>query len=199
MDSFLTLASSSFAEIKILGSRFLGYAEPVRTEDDFTALLLRLRKEHHSATHHCSAWRLGVDGTVFHYSDDGEPTGTAGKRILGSIDKFGVTDVGVVVVRYYGGVKLGTGGLARAYAASADEALQQAEIVERLLFDEWMVDFDYDSVQQVHHALDLHGAEVLNREYGQAVRYHIRIRQGKSQDCERSIGELTHQRAVVHR
>ncbi len=193
-DQYATLASPAFAEIKILGSRFLAYAEPAPQEDAATGLLQRLRKEHHAATHHCNAWRIG---SSFHYSDDGEPTGTAGKRILGAIDRKGLVDTAVVVVRYYGGVKLGTGGLARAYAEAADAALDSAEIAHRFHTTELSLEFAYDLVQQVHHGLDRMEAEVLARDYADSVRYRIRLHRSREEPCRILLEELTQNRILI--
>lgn len=175
-DSYRTIAGRGETEIKIVGSRFLSYAIPCPSSEAFADFLDALRKEHYNATHHCSAWRIGYDGTEFRYSDDGEPSGTAGKRILGSIDRMELTDVGIVVVRYFGGTKLGVGGLARAYTDSADAVLAICKIEERFHQEMMTLTFPYDVTSQVHHVIDMHGAEVLDREYIEQSRYTVRVR-----------------------
>ncbi len=112
-------------------SRFLSYAYPITNEEEANAFLDSLRQDHPKATHHCYALRLGTDGQLFRANDDGEPTGSAGRPILGQIDSFELTDVLVVVVRYYGGVKLGVSGLIKAYKSSAHQVLQHAHIVRK--------------------------------------------------------------------
>ncbi|MBN1449276.1 MAG: YigZ family protein [Bacteroidetes bacterium] len=180
-DSYRTIAAAAETEIKILGSRFLSYAKPVPSGDAFLSFLGELRTMHHSATHHCFAWRMGMDREDFRYSDDGEPSGTAGKRILGSIDREGLTDVGIVVVRYFGGTKLGVGGLARAYSDAADAVLAACRIEERFITDDLAIVFPYDMTSQVHHVIELHDVEVLEREYLDDTRYTVRIRLSKKE------------------
>lgn len=175
-DSFQTIAEREVTEIKITGSRFLSYAIPCGDAEAFSAALETLRKEHYNATHHCFAWRFGYDGTEFRYSDDGEPSGTAGKRILGAIDRLGLTDLGIVVVRYFGGTKLGVGGLARAYTDAADAVLERCAVERRYLTDILHITFPYDVTSQVHHVLEQHGVEVLDRAYLDDTRYTIRLR-----------------------
>ncbi|MFZ1731295.1 MAG: YigZ family protein [Bacteroidota bacterium] len=175
-DSYRTIAAREETEIKIVGSRFLSYAIPCLSTETFTDFIETLRKEHYNATHHCFGWRIGYDGTEFRYSDDGEPSGTAGKRILGSIDRLELTDVGIVVVRYFGGTKLGVGGLARAYTDAADAILANCTIEQRFHTDTLLLTFPYDVTSQVHHVIDMHGAEVLNREYLEQSRYTVRVR-----------------------
>jgi uncharacterized YigZ family protein len=176
MDSYLTIAKHEETEIKIVGSRFLSYAIPCQSADTFNEFIDALRKQHYNATHHCFAWRIGYDGTEFRYSDDGEPSGTAGKRILGSIDRVGLTDVGIVVVRYFGGTKLGVGGLARAYTEAADAVLAVSSVDRRFHTETLSITFPYDITSQVHHVFEMHGAEVLDREYLQQSRYTVRVR-----------------------
>lgn len=186
-DSFLTVAGREDTEIKITGSRFLSYAIPCGDADSFAAALDALRREHYNATHHCFAWRIGYDGTEFRYSDDGEPSGTAGKRILGAIDRLDLTDVGIVVVRYFGGTKLGVGGLARAYTYAADAVLARCVIERRYLTDTLLLAFPYDVTSQVHHVLELHGVDILDRAYLDDTQYTIRVRRSL---CARVIEDL---------
>ena len=127
-DQYRTLRRAVLAEPpKTKGSRFIGEAFPARTEEQAQAHLDAVRKREHAATHHCWAWRLTPDGSLFRYSDDGEPNGSAGAPIHRQIEGHGLTDVVVVVTRYYGGTKLGTGGLVRAYGDAAADALALAE------------------------------------------------------------------------
>ncbi|MCB0529283.1 MAG: YigZ family protein [Saprospiraceae bacterium] len=142
-DAFRTIAAPSTGEFKDRGSKFIAYAWPVREEAEALAHLEALRKEHFKARHHCYAWRLGPDGTRFRANDDGEPGGTAGRPILGQIDAFGLTDVAIVVVRYFGGTLLGTSGLINAYREAAAEALRHAEVEEKIIQDVFAFDFDY--------------------------------------------------------
>jgi len=180
-DSYRTIASREQTEIKIQGSRFLSYAVPVSAGDEFLAFLETLKKEQYNATHHCFAWRIGFDGEDFRYSDDGEPSGTAGKRILGSIDREELTDTGIVVVRYFGGTKLGVGGLARAYSDAADAVLALCRIETRHVTEDLSVVFPYDMTSQVHHVIEMHDVDVLDRHYLEDSRYDLRVRLSKKQ------------------
>ncbi|MFZ4633486.1 MAG: IMPACT family protein [Saprospiraceae bacterium] len=152
-DAFHTIDAPAEGEFKDRGSRFIGYAYPVRNEDEALAHLEVLRKEHFKARHHCFAWRMGVDGNRFRANDDGEPSGTAGRPILGQIDTLGLTDVVVVVVRYFGGVLLGASGLIHAYREAANEALRAATVVEKVIQDTFWIDFDYALMPDVMNAL----------------------------------------------
>ena len=157
-DNYFTLKSATFGEFKEKASRFLCYAYPVADEQEIHKALEALRKEHYNATHVCYAYRLGTSGLLFRANDDGEPSSTAGKPILGQIDSFGLTNVLVAVVRYYGGTKLGTGGLKAAYKYGAKVALEAGEKIEKLV--EELIDIQYpysemNSVMKLLRTLDL--------------------------------------------
>ena len=129
--TYKTIASTTQAEFKDKGSRFIAFAYPVQTLEEVKQYVSILREEHHKARHWCYAYRLGVDGTQFRANDDGEPAGSAGRPILGQIDSAGLTDVLVIVVRYFGGTLLGVPGLIHAYKTAAAEALTVAEVIEK--------------------------------------------------------------------
>jgi uncharacterized YigZ family protein len=128
-DHFFTIERVSIAEFKDRGSRFIAYANPLADAIAFRKWLQQLRKEHPKAVHHCYAYRFGTAGDQFRTSDDGEPSGTAGKPILGQIDSKNITDTGIVVVRYFGGSLLGVPGLINAYKTAASLALQTVPII----------------------------------------------------------------------
>ncbi len=129
-DSYRTVAAPAEAACRERSSKFLSWIYPVRTEEEIRERLDALRKRYYDATHHCYAWRLGPRGEAFRANDDGEPSGTAGKPILGQLLSNDITDCLVVVVRYFGGTKLGVPGLIAAYRESGAEAIAAAEIVE---------------------------------------------------------------------
>lgn len=129
--TYKTIASTTQAEFKDKGSRFIAFAYPIQTLEEVKQYVSILREEHHKARHWCYAYRLGVDGTQFRANDDGEPAGSAGRPILGQIDSAGLTDVLVIVVRYFGGTLLGVPGLIHAYKTAAAEALTVAEVIEK--------------------------------------------------------------------
>ena len=138
-----TIAQISTAEFKDRGSKFIAYAFPVETADDFKKQLQLLKKEHPKAVHHCFAYRIGTDGNNFRSSDDGEPSGTAGKPILGQIDSKGLTDVAVIVVRYWGGTLLGVPGLINAYKMAASMAFQVTPVIQKQVELKYSIEFDY--------------------------------------------------------
>jgi uncharacterized YigZ family protein len=148
-DFYTTIEKPSNAEYKDRGSKFLAFAFPLATVEDFKTALQNLKKEHPKAVHHCFAYRIGTDGNNFRSSDDGEPSGTAGKPILGQIDSKGLTDVAVVVVRYWGGTMLGVPGLINAYKMSAAFALQITPVVEKQLEVVYSIEFDYTRMNEV--------------------------------------------------
>jgi len=140
---YYTIEQTALAEFKDRGSRFLAYAFPMQITDDFKKQLQTLKKEHPKAAHHCFAYRIGLDGNTFRVSDDGEPSGSAGRPILGQIDSKNITNAGVVVVRYFGGTFLGVPGLINAYKTATVLALQLVPIVRKPVLISYRLQFDY--------------------------------------------------------
>jgi len=149
MESYFTIEKTATAEFKDRGSKFLAYAWPVKTADQVKDCLQEVKKEHPKATHHCFAYRLGTDGLKFRSSDDGEPSGTAGKPILGQIDSKQLTDTLVVVVRYFGGTLLGAPGLINAYKMSAAMVLQLIPAIQKNVEVKYQLTFDYTILNEV--------------------------------------------------
>lgn len=164
-DTFKSIRGPSSAETKVKGSRFLAEALPVTSEDDAEAAIAEIRRQTYDATHHCSAYRLGPIANVFRYNDDGEPSGTAGAPILRQIEACNLTNVLVVVTRYFGGTKLGTGGLARAYGEAAERALAAANFVTHVMFERVNVSFRYDDTAAAMHTIDRFDACVVDSRY----------------------------------
>jgi len=148
-DTFKTIEKPSEGLFKDKGSRFISYAFPVNSEEEIRDIVLSIKKEHHSARHHCYAWRLGAKKLLSRGNDDGEPSSTAGKPILGQIQSFDLTNILIVVVRYFGGTLLGVSGLINAYRNAALDAINQAEIVEQLVEKWFLIDFDYNVMNDV--------------------------------------------------
>lgn len=148
-DTFLTLAEDSQGLYKEKGSRFLSFAMPVSSTEDVKAKLQVLKKNYYDARHICYAYVLGKNKTIFRSNDDGEPSGTAGKPILGQINSKDLTNVLVVVVRYFGGILLGTGGLVIAYREAAADAIQNNKIVSRLVESNIAIQFSYERMNDV--------------------------------------------------
>jgi len=148
-DTFKTISKPSEGLFKDKGSKFISFAFPVNSEDEIRNIVQLIRKEHHSARHHCYAWRLGYDKLLFRANDDGEPSSTAGKPILGQIQSFDLTNILIVVVRYFGGTLLGVSGLINAYRNAASDAIIQAEIIEKLVEKQLFVEFEYAALNEV--------------------------------------------------
>ncbi len=148
-DTYNSIAAQSEGLFKDNGSRFLAFAYPVESEAEVKEIVQRLKKEYHDARHHCYAYRLGLDGEPWRANDDGEPSGSAGRPILGQIDSAGLSDILVVVVRYFGGIKLGIPGLIRAYKTSTADALASARVVEKVAGRWYTLHFPYDSLPAV--------------------------------------------------
>ena len=175
-ESYRTLAGEFRHEIeKVKGSRFLAAVAPTRNEDEAQELVSRQRKEFHDARHHCSAWRFGRTGQEFRYSDDGEPSGSAGKPILQAIDGRELCDVTVVVTRYFGGTKLGVGGLVRAYGGAAAEALDRAEIIVVTLKRRFRLKYSYECSGPIQGLLNEFEFDPTRAEYGAEVELELEI------------------------
>lgn len=148
-DTYKTIAAASDGLFKDKGSKFIAFAFPVTTEDQIKEIIQTIKKEHYSARHHCYAWRLGHEKLLFRANDDGEPSSTAGKPILGQIQSFDLTNILIVVVRYFGGTLLGVSGLINAYRNAAFDVINQAEIVEKLVEKNLLIEFDYGVMNDV--------------------------------------------------
>lgn len=146
---YTTIEKAGTAEFRDRGSRFIGYAFPVNSVEQFKKELEQIKKEHSKATHHCFAYRIGLDGNSFRVNDDGEPSGSAGKPILGQIDSKELVNVGVVVVRYFGGTMLGVPGLINAYKTTATVVLQTLPFVQKAIERTYQLQFDYTMINEV--------------------------------------------------
>lgn len=149
-DTYKTLAEPSEETLlKEKNSKFFGYAFPIENEEDVKEILENLRKNNNGAVHFCYAYQLGTEKIAFRANDDGEPSNSAGMPIYGQIQSFGITNVLIVVVRYYGGIKLGVGGLISAYRTSAQMSLEASEIIEKTIDVYYIVSFDYKNMNKV--------------------------------------------------
>ena len=166
-DSFLTIQKDSEGLYKEKGSKFFGYAFPVSDEMEIKKIITQLKKEHHSARHWCYAFRLGADKKLFRANDDGEPSGTAGKPILNQIISADLTNVLIVVVRYFGGTLLGTSGLITAYKSAAAEALSNSVIVTKYISEICKVNFATEVTNEVMRRLKEFDAEIINHTFNE--------------------------------
>ncbi|PWE00164.1 IMPACT family protein [Marinilabilia rubra] len=178
-DSYKTIKYPVEGLFKEKGSKFLAFAWPVQNEDEINEHVEAIKKKYHDARHHCFAWELGIDGMNFRMNDDGEPSGTAGKPILGQIHSHEVTNVLVVVVRYFGGVKLGTGGLIQAYKAATADALSKAEILECTIDKSFSIRFAYDMMNPVMRVVDEEGLGVKDQLFEADCRLTLSVRESK--------------------
>ncbi len=181
-DTYKSISAPSEGLFKDLGSRFLSLAFPVETEDEVKALVDALKKKYHDARHHCYAYRLGLDGARYRANDDGEPSGSAGRPILGQIDSAGLSDVLVVVVRYFGGVKLGIPGLIRAYKTATQEALAAAQAVEKTAARRFRITFDYLSMNPVMRVLKDLDIPQSGQSFGNECSLDVRVRLSQYED-----------------
>jgi len=175
MNYYKTIEKPSVAEYKDRGSKFLAYAFPIESADDFKKRLKQLKEEHPKAAHHCFGYRIGVDGNNFRSGDDGEPSGSAGKPILGQIDSKELTNIAVIVVRYFGGTLLGVPGLINAYKTSASLALQLTGIVQKSVLVYYEMHFDYTLMNDVMMVVKRFGLSVLKNEMQLFCRMEVGI------------------------
>ncbi len=164
-DTYLTIDTPSEGLYKEKMSKFLAFAEPCRTVDEAKEIVSRYKKQYFDARHCCWAYMIGPDRLVFRSNDDGEPSGTAGKPILGQINSFNVTNICICVIRYFGGIKLGTSGLIEAYRTAAAEALNAAQIVEKIMEETLTVHFEYPLMGEAMRIVKEEGASVLSQDF----------------------------------
>lgn len=162
-------------------SKFFGYAFPVFSEEDIKTKLEEVKKKHHSARHHCYAWQLGEETKRFRANDDGEPSNSAGQPIYGQIQAFDVTNILIVSVRYFGGVKLGVGGLINAYRSSAKLALEASEIVEKTINMNYQLSFGYDMMNKVQRIIKERKLDIVNQKLELTCEYTISVRKKEAQ------------------
>lgn len=177
-DSFLTISRESSGLYKEKGSRFLYFSFPVENEEEVKAKLAHLRKIHFDASHHCYAWVLGQKGTMFRANDDGEPNHSAGDPILGQIRSHQLTNLLIVVIRYFGGTKLGISGLIQAYKASAALAIEENEIIEKKVMGLLTIQFGYPQMNDVMKIIKTENLEIKNQELGLECQLKLEMRRG---------------------
>lgn len=156
-------------------SKFIGYAYPISSEAGFNTFLNRLQKKHKDANHICYAWQLGINEVRYRVQDDGEPRNSAGMPIYGQIKSLGVTNVAVLVVRYFGGTKLGVGGLIAAYKEAARETLKNGVLVDKPVTFRVNIEFNYEQMSPVMRVLEVTQAQIINREMGVKARMQVRV------------------------
>lgn len=189
-DIYKSISTRGEGLFKDNGSRFIASAWPVESEAEVKEIVDSLKKEYHDARHHCYAYRIGRDGGTWRANDDGEPSGSAGRPILGQIDSAGLSDVLVVVVRYFGGIKLGIPGLIRAYKTSAADALADATVIEKVAGSWYRIGFGYDRMPQVMKVLKDLDLPQRERDFGAECSIEVRVRDSLKEDFLERTGTI---------
>ena len=194
-DQYKTISEHGFGEgfYSEKRSKFLAFAHHVTSVDEVKALLASYRKKYYDARHCCYAYVLGPERSVFRANDDGEPSSTAGKPILGQINSCGLTDVLIVVIRYYGGVNLGTGGLIIAYKTAASDALAHATIELRQVEEIVTFDFSYPMMNEVMHVVKEMQARIISQQFDNTCSITLRIRKGEANQLRSRLNKLSFQ------
>jgi uncharacterized YigZ family protein len=192
MDPFYynTIEQPAMAEFKDRGSKFIAYSFPVNSIDQAKKHLTALKKEHPKAVHHCLAYRMGVDGSTFRVSDDGEPSGSAGRPILGQIDSKQLTNILVVVVRYFGGTLLGVPGLINAYKTATSLALQLAPIIQKPIEIAYTLHFDYQQMNEVMMVIKQYNCSMVEQVAQLFVELKVGIPKNRLEEVIRKLDDL---------
>jgi len=175
-DTYLTIEEPAEGIFKDKGSKFIAYAFPFRDENQLKEIIAGVKAEHPKARHHCWAYRLTPDRSIYRVNDDGEPSGTAGRPILNVLLSKDVTNILVVVVRYFGGTLLGVPGLINAYKTATQEALENAIIIERTVNDVYCIEFEYLSMNDVMRVIKEEGITVLNQQFDNSCSMTVEMR-----------------------
>ncbi|MDG1277444.1 MAG: YigZ family protein [Algoriphagus sp.] len=189
-DTYLTLSTESEGLFKDRSSKFFYYSFPVSNEEEIKERLKELRKKHFDARHHCFAWNLGTDGMNYRANDDGEPNHSAGDPILGQIRSNNLTNCLIVVVRYFGGTKLGISGLINAYKTSAAMAIAENEIIEKLITTRISISFTYPALNEVMKLIKLHEFQIVNQELELTCKMILEVRKSLEDRIRESLEEI---------
>jgi uncharacterized YigZ family protein len=189
-DTYQTIAQPSEGLYKEKGSKFLSFAYPVSNEEEIKLILTGIRKEHFSARHCCYAWSLGIDHERYRVNDDGEPSGTAGKPIFGQIQSQKLTNLLIVVVRYFGGTLLGVSGLIHAYRQAAFDAITNAEIVSRNYEHELEIFFDYSAMNSLMLLVKEEQLEIMTTQFDLQSMIRIKVRSAKLEEIKAKLAKI---------
>lgn len=196
-DSYRTIAAHASVEIKVKGSRFIAESFPAHCELEAVGRMDQIRRREHAASHHCTAFRIGVDADLFRYNDDGEPSGTAGLPIMRQIEGRELTNVLVVVTRYFGGTKLGTGGLIRAYATAASHVLDASGVREHVISSRVSVSFEYEDTSPAMRVIGLFDANVIESMYSERTVLTIGVPRSQIEDFRNAFADALGGRGIV--
>ncbi|MDX8339434.1 YigZ family protein [Draconibacterium sp. IB214405] len=189
-DQYKTIETPSTGYFKDKGSKFYSYAYPLKDEEEVKDLIAALKKEHHSARHHCYAWRLGTEEICTRANDDGEPSSTAGKPILGQLQSYEVTNILVVVVRYFGGTLLGVSGLINAYREATVEALNNADILSKLIEIQYELKFEYDMLNTAMNKLKQENYDIVTTDFQESCRLIFKTRKSEDERAFQAFNEI---------
>lgn len=190
-DTYLTIEKKSDIIFKDKGSKFLCFAFPVENEQQIKDALFQLKKEHPQANHHCYAYRLGADKLNYRANDDGEPSNTAGKPILGQIQSKDLTNILIVVVRYFGGTLLGVSGLINAYKTSAAEVIQNSTIVEKQILFNYSIHFSFEQLNDVMKLMKQLDCKITQQNFDTNCEIQFSIRKANSEQCEEKLKKIS--------
>lgn len=196
-DTYKTVSNPCNGIFKEKGSRFLAFVYPVSNEQEVKEILLKIRKEHHGARHNCFAWRIGPEMELFRLNDDGEPSGTAGRPIFGQIQLNELTDILIIVVRYFGGILLGTSGLINAYKQAAADALCKAVIIEKVVEDLIEVSFDYSAMNDFMHVIKEMHLEQVHTDFNLNCYATISVRKTLSETVMEKLEQIDKLKASI--
>ncbi|RKY53721.1 MAG: YigZ family protein [Candidatus Neomarinimicrobiota bacterium] len=196
-DSYKTIVNHSEGFFKDRGSKFISHAYPVKTEEDVKEILAQLRKDYYDARHHCYAYILNPDKSAFRINDDGEPSGSAGKPIHGQLLSYDLTNTLVVVIRYFGGTKLGIPGLINAYREATRDALNQTEIITKTINEYFQIEYEYPLMGNVMRIIKDENLEQINTQFEISCKIEMRVRKNDYQRIADEFGKI-HGVKLVH-
>ena len=189
-DTYLTIEKPTEAIFKDKGSKFLAFAYPVENDRQIKEILTQLKKEHHTANHHCYAYRLGADKLNFRANDDGEPNNTAGKPILGQLQSNDLTNMLIVVVRYFGGTLLGVSGLINAYRNSAADVIKECVIVEKQILFSYTAHFAFEQLNEVMKLINQLDCKITSQQFDTNCEISFLIRKVNAEQCEEKLKKI---------
>jgi uncharacterized YigZ family protein len=189
-DTYKTIAKPSSGVFKDRGSKFIAFAQPVNSEVEAKKILADLKSEYHDACHHCYAYRIGFDKSLYRSSDDGEPSGTAGKPIYNQLLSYDLTNVIIVVVRYFGGTLLGVPGLINAYKSSTKDALENADIITRTVNERFVTNYEYPAMNDVMKILKDTGSDIQSTDFSEHCKVIFSIRKSLSENVVSRLKQI---------
>ncbi|MBX7153254.1 YigZ family protein [bacterium] len=197
-DEFYTIHDENQSEIKVKGSKFIATAAHAASPEEAEAFITRISKKYFDATHNCYAYHIGFGASpIFRYNDDGEPSGTAGKPIYQAVLSKQLTDIVIVVTRYFGGTKLGTGGLVRAYGDAALAVIAQCPIVTEIIYESLMIRFPYEETNTVMRLISSVEGKITETHYEHNTEMNVQVRTGKMDYFKSNLIDLTRGRAEI--